>query len=124
MKAGDVRSVSPTLRHVFIHSDRWSDVAAFYREIVGLTPESEKDDSVWFAPDGARLVVHDRDEEATAPEVGRARGFVVWFGVGDVDAAYARASAAGAVVGRRYDGYFFARDPEGRFIGVRGAARP
>lgn len=115
---------SPTLRHVFVHSDRWREVARFYREVVGLVPESEKDDSVWYAGDGAHLVIHDRDEEATAVEVGRGSGFVVWFGVDDVDAAFARAAAAGAVVGWKYEGYFFARDPEGRFIGVRTAGRP
>ncbi len=107
------------MTETLVHSERWRNVARFYREVVGLGLESEQDDSAWFAPDGARLVIHDRDEEATAPEVGRGSGFVVWFGVPDVDSAYERARAAGAVVGERYRGYFFARDPEGRFIGVR-----
>ncbi len=115
--------MTETLRHVFVHSARWRDVSRFYREVVGLPVESEQDDSIWFAPDGARLVIHDRDEEATAAEVGRGSGFVVWFGVDDVDAAYERTRAAGAAVGERYGGYFFARDPEGRFIGVREGSR-
>lgn len=107
------------LRHIFVFTDRRPEVAAFYREVIGVPVQEAKDDSVWFQPDGARLVVHEREEDSTAPEVGRGEGFVVWFGVADVAAAYERARAAGAVVGPRYGDYFFARDPEGRFVGVR-----
>lgn len=109
-----------TLRHVFVFSDQWEVVGRFYREVIGAPQESAKEDSVWFAPEGARLVVHRRDDPETAPEVLRGSGFVIWFGVEDVDGAYARARAAGAVIGERYRNYFFVRDPEGRFIGVHG----
>ena len=43
---------------------------------------------------------------------------MVWFGIDDVKAAFDKARAAKAVVGDFYGDYFFARDPEGRFIGI------
>lgn len=108
--------------YVFVFTDRRDEVAAFYRDVVGVPQESAKDDANWFRAEDARLAVHDRDDAETAPEVGRGQGFVVWIRVPDVRAAYARALAAGRVVGPYYDAkpypYFFARDPDGRFIGV------
>ncbi len=108
--------------YVFIFSERREDVARFYRDTIGVPQESAKDDANWFRAEDAHFVVHDRDDQETAPEVGQGTGFVLWFRVADVRAAYERARAAGFVVGRYFDAkpfpYFFARDPEGRYIGV------
>ncbi len=104
---------------MFACTARRAAVAAFYRDVIGLAVESIKDDSAWFAPEGARLVVHEWAGESDAPVDARGHGFVVWFGVDDIEGAYARAKAAGVVVGHRYRDHFFASDPEGRFIGVR-----
>ncbi len=107
---------------VSVFTDRRPEVARFYRELVGVPRDSESDDSVWLRAANARLAVHDRDDAETAAEVGRGDGFVVWFRVPDVNAAYERGRSAGRVVGGLYEDkprpYFFTRDPDGRFIGV------
>ncbi len=108
--------------HVFVFTDRRPEVARFYRELLGVSQQSEGDDSNWFQAANARLALHDRDDRETAAEVGLGDGFVVWFRVPDVHAAYQRARSAGRVVGELYEDkprpYFFARDPDGRFIGI------
>jgi predicted enzyme related to lactoylglutathione lyase len=62
-------------------------------------------------------VVHDPYDAQTEPDVRGQRGFVIWFGVDDVAAAFARARAAGCAVGEFQGDYFFARDPDGRYVG-------
>ena len=42
-----------------------------------------------------------------------------WFQVPDLAAAYERADARSAVVGGMREGYFLARDPDGRVFGIR-----
>lgn len=108
-----------SLDHVFVFTDRREEVAAFYRDVLRVPVESTAEDATWFGLEDARLVVHDREDQETAAEVSASDRFVIWFGVQDVDAAFERARAAGAVVGERRPHYFFASDPEGRFIGVR-----
>ncbi len=107
--------------YVFTFTDRRDEVTRFYRDVVGLSA-AESDDSEWFRAGASSFVVHEREDRETAPEVASGSGFVVWFRVGDVRAAYDRARAAGRVVGELYDAkpypYFFARDPDGRFVGV------
>lgn len=101
---------------VFAFSDKHADVARFYREVVGLTGETG-DDSTWLEAANAKIVVHEPEDRQTEPEISRQRGFVVWFGVQNLRAAWARAQAAGAVVGEFRGDYFFARDPDGRYVG-------
>ena len=101
---------------VFAFSANHAEVARFYREIAGLTGDAG-DDSTWLDAANAKLVVHEPEERQTEPEISRQRGFVVWFGVLDVRAAWVRAKAAGATVGEFRGDYFFARDPDGRYVG-------
>jgi hypothetical protein len=44
----------------------------------------------------------------------------LWFGVDDVAGAYARAKAAGCAIGSFQGDYFYARDPDGRYVGFHG----
>ena len=57
------------------------------------------------------------DDRQTEPDVRGQRGFVVWFAIDDVATAFARARAAGCAVGEFQGDYFFARDPDGRYVG-------
>jgi hypothetical protein len=45
---------------------------------------------------------------------------VPWFHVADLAGAFERARANDMIVGEMREGYFFARDPDGRVVGVRG----
>jgi predicted enzyme related to lactoylglutathione lyase len=104
----------PALTNVFAFSDSRTEVARFYEEVLGLAPERPHDDSVWFAPaGGATFTVHDRADEPVES------GFVPWFHVPDLPRAFERARSRGANIGDLRDGYFLARDPEGRVLGVR-----
>ena len=107
----------PAIGPVFAFTERHAEVAAFYRDVVGLTGD-RSGDATWLDATNARLVVHDPDDRETDPAVSASRAFVVWFGVDNIRAAFARAQAAGAVVGEFRGDYFFARDPEGRYIGI------
>ena len=111
------------LGYVFAFTSARPEVAAFYREVLGLDVEDAKDDAVWFRTDGARFSVHDDDDRQTAREVREAHTFVIGIGVTDLDAAYERASRAGAVVGDRFESWFFVRDPDGRFAIVSARRR-
>jgi 8-oxo-dGTP pyrophosphatase MutT (NUDIX family) len=104
----------PALTNVFAFTAKREEVARFFEEILGLPRQSPRDDSVWFASaSGATFTVHDREDEPPEP------GFVPWFHVQDLAAAYERADARSAVVGAMREGHFFARDPDGRVFGVR-----
>jgi len=100
---------------VFAFSAKQAEVARFYRDVIGLTGEGGGD-ATWLDATNAKLVVHGPGDRETEPEVSAQRGFVVWFGVDDVRAVFARAQAAGAVVGELRGDYFFARDPDGRYL--------
>lgn len=106
-------SVGPAM----VFSARRAEVERFYREVVGLPYQESgvRQDAAWRSAANADLAVHSRDD--TPPEVAASRGFVVWFAVDDTAAAYRRASAASAVVGSLNPHYFFARDPDGRYVG-------
>jgi predicted enzyme related to lactoylglutathione lyase len=109
----------PEVGPVFAFSPRHAATASFYREIVGLAAGEGGDAAAsWLKAANADVVFHSPDDRDTPEEVRRQPGFVVWFGVDDVKGAFDRARAAKAVVGDFYGDYFFARDPEGRFIGV------
>jgi hypothetical protein len=102
------------LTNVFAFSEKRDEVARFFDEVLGLGRREARDDSVWFESDGGAIfTVHDLEGE---PDVS---GFVPWFHVADLAAAYARAKEKDASVGGMRDGYFFARDPDGRVFGVR-----
>ena len=103
----------PELSHVFAFTDRREEVARFYEDVLGLRREGPHEDAVWFTTPIARFIVHDREDEPPA------FGFVPWFQVTELDAAFARAQKANSVVGSMRDGYFLAKDPDGRVVGVR-----
>jgi hypothetical protein len=109
----------PQVGPVFAFTAKHGTNAKFYAEIVGLPPGSENDSNAsWLKAANSDVVFHSPEDRETPPEVRGQSGFVVWFGVDDVRAAFERARAAKAVVGDFYGDYFFARDPDGRFIGI------
>lgn len=106
----------PGVGPVMAFTAKRADVVRFYTEIVGLKADVEGD-ATWLAADNAQIVVHDPDDRQTEPDVRGQRGFVVWFAIDDVATAFARARAAGCAVGEFQGDYFFARDPDGRYVG-------
>ena len=102
------------LTNVFAFTAKRDEVARFFEEVLGLIAESAHDDSVWFEPAaGATFTVHDLEEQPAGT------GFVPWFHVSDLGAAFERAHSRGASIGAMREGFFFARDPDGRVFGVR-----
>jgi len=108
----------PQIGPVFAFSARHETTAAFYLDVVGLLRGAGDPASSWLRAENADVVFHSPDDRDTPPEVRAASGFVVWFGVDDIRAAFDRARTAGAVVGDFFGDYFFARDPDGRYIGI------
>lgn len=106
----------PGLGPVMAFTAKRTEVVRFYTEIAGLKADAQGD-ATWLAADNAQLVVHDPDDRQTEPDVRGQRGFVVWFGIEDVATAYQRAKAAGCAIGEFQGDYFFARDPDGRYVG-------
>jgi predicted enzyme related to lactoylglutathione lyase len=96
---------------------RRAEAATFYRDVVGLTGD-DGDDSTWLDAENARVALHDQSDRQTPAEIRSSGGFVVWFGVADVRSAFDRAKAARATASEFFGDYFFARDPDGRYIGV------
>jgi hypothetical protein len=107
---------APSVGPVMAFSARRADVVRFYTEIAGLKADADVG-ATWLGADNAQLVVHDPDDRQTEPDVRGQRGFVVWFGIDDVATAFQRAKAAGSAVGEFHGDYFFARDPDGRYVG-------
>ena len=103
----------PALTHVFAFTSRRAEIVLWLEETLGIQVTERRDDSDWFATAAATFVVHDREDEPSGSSV------VAWFHVPDIGAAYERVSARGSAAGPLRDGYFFARDPEGRVFGVR-----
>ena len=106
----------PSVGPVMAFTTKRSEVVRFYTEIAGLKAEVEGD-ATWLATENTQLVLHDPDDRQTEADVRGQRGFVVWFGIDDVATAYARARAAGCAVGEFQGDFFFARDPDGRYVG-------
>ena len=105
----------PALTNVFAFTAKRDEIARFFEDVLGLRRQTPHDDSVWFeSAGGATFTVHDHEEDE-----GDEGGFVPWFHVPDLGAAYERAGARSAVLGGMRDGYFLARDPDGRVFGVR-----
>jgi hypothetical protein len=93
--------------------------AAFYGEIVGLDPGMGGDvDATWLKAENSDVVFHSPEDRETPKEVRGQAGFLVWFGVDDIRGVFERARAAKAVIGDFQGDYFFARDPDGRCIGI------
>lgn len=107
---------APSVGPVMAFSARRAEVVRFYTEIAGLKADRETG-ATWLAADNAQVVVHDPDDRQTEPDIRGQRGFVVWFGIDDIASAYARAKTAGCVIGEFHGDYFFARDPDGRYVG-------
>jgi len=102
------------LTNVFAFSKKREEVARFFEDVLGLTRGPAHEDSVWFEQDGgAQLTVHDREDGSEG------EGFVPWFHVSDLAGTFERARTRGATIGDLRDGYFLARDPDGRVFGVR-----
>jgi predicted enzyme related to lactoylglutathione lyase len=109
----------PQVGPVFAFTPKHSATAGFYADIVGLPKGTDSDpDASWLKAANADVVFHSPDDRETPAEVRGQTGFVVWFGVDDVRAAFDKAKAVKAIVGEFQGDYFFARDPEGRYIGV------
>jgi len=108
----------PQVGPVFAFSAQHEATAAFYTDVVGLSRGTGDPASSWLKAENADVVFHSPDDRDTPPEVRASSGFVVWFGVDDIRAAFDRARTAGAVVGDFCGDYFFARDPDGRYIGI------
>ena len=108
---------APQVGPVMMFTPKRGEVERFYRDIVGLggTPS---DDATWLDADNAKVVVHDPQDRETPEEIRAQAGFVVWFGVSDVRGAFERARRAAAAVSDFHGDYFFARDPDGRYVGI------
>ncbi len=102
---------------VMLFSAKRPETERFYREIVGLSGDAGAD-STWLEAANAKVVVHERNDSQTPEEVRASAGFVVWFGVADVRAAYDKATRAGCAIGEFHGDFFFAKDPDGRYVGV------
>ena len=106
----------PSVGPVMAFTSRREEVVRFYTEIAGLKAELQGG-ATWLETENAQVVVHDPDDRQTEAEVRAQRGFVVWFGIDDVASAYARAKEAGFAIGAFQGDYFYARDPDGRYVG-------
>ena len=102
---------------VMIYSARQKEVATFFRDLIGLSGDLDGS-AIWLDASNAQVVVHGPQAPETPDEVRAQSGFVVWFGVADVKAAHDRVKREGCLVGDFYGDYFFARDPDGRFVGI------
>lgn len=107
----------PQVGPVMVFTPRRGEVERFYADIVGLGGKPSGD-ATWMDADNAKIVLHDEHDRETPAEVRAQRGFVVWFGVNDVRGAFEKARKASAAVSDFYGDYFFARDPDGRFVGI------
>ena len=92
-------------------------VSSFYREVAGLSGDATGDQA-WLDAANAKLVVNEKGDAQTPKEVAAQSGFVVWFGVADVRGAYEKAKKLGAMASDFFGDYFFARDPDGRYVGI------
>ena len=108
----------PQVGPVFAFTAKHAATAGFYADVIGLARGTSDAGSSWLKTEHADVVFRSPDDRDTPPEVRAAQGFVVWFGVDDIRAAFDRAKRAGAVVGDLFGDYFFIKDPEGRYVGI------
>ena len=102
---------------IMAFTSRRREVAAFYRDLAGIAGD-DGDDSTWLDAANARFSIHDPGDAQTPREIWSQTAFVVWFAVRDVRAAFDRAKRAGTAASDFYGDYFFARDPDGRYVGI------
>jgi len=107
----------PKIGPVMTFTARRGEVERFYADIVGLVGKTS-DEATWMDAENAQVVVNGQRDQQTPKEVREQTGFVVWFGVEDVRGAFDKARHAQAAVSDFYGDYFFARDPDGRYIGI------
>jgi predicted enzyme related to lactoylglutathione lyase len=117
VSSGDDEEHGVQIGPVMIYTARQKAVAKFYDELIGLSGDLD-DPSIWLKGSNGDVVVHGQGERQMPQEIRGQLGFVVWFGVADVNAAHERAKRDGSLVGDFYGDYFFARDPDGRFLGI------
>lgn len=108
----------PYVGPVFAFTAKHAATAGFYTDVIGLDPGSGDASSSWLKTESADVVFHSPDDRDTPPDVRPQPGFVVWFGVDDIRAAFERARKAGPIVGDFFGDCFFARDPDDRYIGI------
>ena len=86
---------------VWTEQERFPDMAGFYRDMLGLTPRSSRDDFINFDWAGVRLSVgvHDRVRGASRDPL----RVMIHLTVDDIRAVHARLARAGVV---------FTREPE------------
>jgi predicted enzyme related to lactoylglutathione lyase len=109
----------PQVGPVFAFTAKHRATAGFYAAVLGLPAGTDSDPNAsWLKAGNGDVVFHSPDDRETPAEVRGQTGFVVWFGVDDVRAAFDKAKAAQAIVGEFQGDYFFARDPEGRYVGI------
>lgn len=106
----------PQIGPVMAFSTRRAEVARFYSDVAAV-PGDDTGDATWIDGENAKLAIHDPQDRQTPEEVRRQAGFVLWLGVADVGLAYERAAKAGSVVGEFHGDFFYARDPDGRYVG-------
>ena len=106
-----------TIGPVMVFSRKRAEVARFYREVAGLTGDDAADQT-WLDAENAKVALNEPTDRETPPEVRSQSGFVVWFGVADIITAFDRAKRTGVTVGDFYGDYFYARDPDGRYVGI------
>jgi len=107
----------PELGPVMAFSARRDEVARFYSEVAGISGD-DAGEVTWLDAQNAKLAIHDPEDRQTPDEVRRQAGFVLWLGVTDVRLAYDRAAKAGRVIGEFHGDFFYARDPDGRYVGI------
>ena len=110
-------SDKPQVGPVMVFTGLRGTVSSFYREVIGLAGD-EKGDEIWLDAENAKVVVSQKGDPQTPKEISGQPGFVVWFGVSDVRGAYEKARKLNAAASDFFGDYFFARDPDGRYVGV------
>ena len=96
MTTGSITGLAGVL--VWTEQERFPDMARFYRDTLGLTPRSSKDDFINFDWAGVRLSVgvHDRVRGASRDPL----RVMIHLTVDDIRAVHARLARAGVVFTR------------------------
>ena len=102
----------PGIGPVMAFTAKRAEVVRFYTEIAGLKGDVQGE-ATWLAAGNAQLVVHDPDGRPSDVRRTRDRGMVR---LDDVATAFAATGPPAALSGVPGD-YFFARDPDGRYVG-------